>query len=80
MADPALQSRRGVLAALGAAYPGAIAGNDPDSAGAKGKTRYQTKRERWKDIKPTELLPHVDRGLNIDRDEAVRYAGLTSEF
>jgi hypothetical protein len=28
----------------------------------------------------TELLPHVTRALNIDGDEAIRYAGLTSEF
>jgi hypothetical protein len=28
----------------------------------------------------TELLPHVARWLDIDWDEATRYAGLTSEF
>jgi hypothetical protein len=28
----------------------------------------------------TELLPHVASGLNIDWDEAIRYAGLTTEF
>jgi hypothetical protein len=27
----------------------------------------------------TELLPHVDRGLNINWDEAARYAGLNTE-
>jgi hypothetical protein len=27
----------------------------------------------------TELLPHVARGLNIDWDEATRYAGLNAE-
>jgi len=27
----------------------------------------------------TELLPHVTRGLNIDGDEAIRYAGLSTE-
>ena len=27
----------------------------------------------------TELLPHVARGLNIDWDEATRYAGLMTE-
>jgi hypothetical protein len=26
----------------------------------------------------TELLPHVASGLNIDWDEATRYAGLTN--
>jgi hypothetical protein len=28
----------------------------------------------------TELLPHVASGLNIDWDEATRYAGLTTVF
>jgi hypothetical protein len=28
----------------------------------------------------TELLPHVARGLNINWDEAIRYAGLNAEF
>jgi len=28
----------------------------------------------------TELLPHVDRRLNINRDGALRYAGLNAEF
>jgi hypothetical protein len=28
----------------------------------------------------TELLAHVARGLNINWDQATRYAGLTSEF
>jgi hypothetical protein len=28
----------------------------------------------------TELLPHVARGLNINWDEAIRYAGFTAEF
>ena len=28
----------------------------------------------------TELLPLVARGLNINWDEAIRYAGLTTEF
>jgi hypothetical protein len=27
-----------------------------------------------------ELLPHVAYGLNINWDEAIRYAGLTTEF
>jgi hypothetical protein len=27
----------------------------------------------------TELLPHVARGLNINWDEATRYAGLNAE-
>jgi hypothetical protein len=27
----------------------------------------------------TDLLPHVARGLNINWDEAIRYAGLTPE-
>jgi hypothetical protein len=27
----------------------------------------------------TELLPHVARGLNINWDEAARYAGLNTE-
>jgi hypothetical protein len=27
----------------------------------------------------TELLPHVARGLNINWDEAIRYAGLNPE-
>jgi hypothetical protein len=26
------------------------------------------------------LLPHVARGLNINWDEATRYAGLSAEF
>jgi len=34
----------------------------------------------WYAMELTELLPHVARGLNIDGDEAIRYAGLTSEF
>ena len=28
----------------------------------------------------TKLLPYVARGLNINWDEATRYAGLTAEF
>jgi len=28
----------------------------------------------------TELLQHIARGLNINWDEAIRYAGLNSEF
>jgi hypothetical protein len=28
----------------------------------------------------TELLPHVASGLNIDWDEATRYAGLNADF
>jgi hypothetical protein len=28
----------------------------------------------------TELLPHVARGLNINWDEVIRYAGLNAEF
>jgi hypothetical protein len=28
----------------------------------------------------TELLPHVARGLNINWDEATRYAGFSTEF
>ena len=28
----------------------------------------------------TELLPHVARGLNINWDEAILYAGLTGEY
>jgi hypothetical protein len=31
-------------------------------------------------MKLTELLPHVASGLNIDWDEATRYAGLTTEL
>ena len=34
----------------------------------------------WYAMELTELLPHVARGLDIDWDEATRYAGLTSEF
>jgi hypothetical protein len=34
----------------------------------------------WYAMELTELLPHVARGLNINWDEATRYAGLTSEF
>jgi len=26
------------------------------------------------------LLPHIARGLNINWDEAIRYAGLNAEF
>jgi hypothetical protein len=34
----------------------------------------------WYAMELTELLPHVDRGLNINWDEATRYAGLNAEF
>ena len=34
----------------------------------------------WYAMELTELLPHVARGLNINWDEAIRYAGLTTEF
>jgi hypothetical protein len=34
----------------------------------------------WYAIELTELLPHVAIGLNVDRNEATRYARLTSEF
>jgi hypothetical protein len=34
----------------------------------------------WYAMELTELLPHVARGLNINWDEAIRYAGLTSEL
>jgi hypothetical protein len=34
----------------------------------------------WYARELTELLPHVARRSNIDRDEAIRYAGLTSEL
>jgi hypothetical protein len=30
-------------------------------------------------MKLTELLPHIARGLNIDWDEATRYAGLKAK-
>ena len=32
----------------------------------------------WYAMELTELLPHVARGLNINWDEATRYAGLTN--
>ena len=32
----------------------------------------------WYAMELTELLPHVARGLNINWDEAIRYAGLTN--
>ena len=32
----------------------------------------------WYAMELTELLPHIARGLNIDWDEATRYAGLAS--
>ena len=34
----------------------------------------------WYAMQLTELLPHVARGLNMNWDEATRYAGLTTEF
>ena len=34
----------------------------------------------WYAMELTELLPHVARGLNINWDEAIRYAGLNAEF
>jgi hypothetical protein len=34
----------------------------------------------WYAMELTELLPHVARGLNINWDEATRYAGLNAEF
>jgi hypothetical protein len=34
----------------------------------------------WYAMELTELLPHVASGLNIDWDEAIRYAGLNAEF
>jgi hypothetical protein len=34
----------------------------------------------WYAMELTELVPHVARGLNINWDEAIRYAGLTAEF
>ena len=33
----------------------------------------------WYAMELTELLPHVARGLNINWDEAIRYAGLVPE-
>ena len=33
----------------------------------------------WYAMELTELLPHVARGLNINWDEATRYAGLNAE-
>jgi hypothetical protein len=33
----------------------------------------------WYAMELTELLPHVASGLNIDWDEATRYAGLNAE-
>ena len=33
----------------------------------------------WYAMELTELLPHVARGLNINWDEAIRYAGLNAE-
>lgn len=33
----------------------------------------------WYAMELTELLPHVARGLNINWDEATRYAGLPPE-
>jgi hypothetical protein len=32
----------------------------------------------WYAMELNELLPHVARGLNINWDEAIRYAGLTN--
>jgi hypothetical protein len=34
----------------------------------------------WYAMELTELLPHVARGLNINWDQAIRYAGLNAEF
>jgi hypothetical protein len=36
--------------------------------------------EAWYAMELTELVPHVARGLNINWDEATRYAGLNAEF
>lgn len=33
----------------------------------------------WYAMELTELLPHVARGLDINWDETIRYAGLTSD-
>jgi hypothetical protein len=33
----------------------------------------------WYAMELTELLPHIARGLNVDWDEATRYAGLSPE-
>jgi hypothetical protein len=33
----------------------------------------------WYAMELTELLPHIARGLNINWDEATRYAGLNAE-
>ena len=33
----------------------------------------------WYAMELTELLPHVARGLNINWDEATRYAGLNAD-
>jgi hypothetical protein len=33
----------------------------------------------WYAMELTELLPHVASGLNIDWDEATRYAGLNAD-
>jgi hypothetical protein len=33
----------------------------------------------WYAIELSELLPHIARGLNINWDEATRYAGLNAE-
>jgi hypothetical protein len=52
VADPSLHSRRGVLAALGIAVLGALAGVDIDAASATHKSRRSTKRKTRHEAKP----------------------------
>jgi len=52
LADTRIQSRRGVIAALGIAVLGALAGVDADAASAKGTSRRHTKRKKHHASKP----------------------------
>jgi hypothetical protein len=46
--------------------------------GAPTPTSRRAGSGAWYAMELTELLPHVASGLNIDWDEATRYAGLTN--
>jgi hypothetical protein len=52
LGDTTLQSRRGILATLGIAVLGALAGVDSDAASAKGKSRRHTKGKKHHASKP----------------------------
>jgi len=58
LADTRIQSRRGVIAALGIAVLGALAGVDADAASAKRKSRRHTKRKTRHDSRPRQNDAH----------------------